>query len=529
MQETIRTYCTRVCVPLLVALQPGCALTPYFAYTNTSLAESKGTAPKASFEIAPRSTKKNSKVLVLLALSGGGSRAAYFSARTMLALQRVPQQEGAPVNVLDEVDLISSVSGGSLAAAYYASTYDLGDSPPSLGRRIWDEPTVKELMSQNYIGRWLGNWFWPVNIVKFWFTAFDRTDIMAQTFADNFFDSKATGIDLRMRDLNPARPNILLNATTGSRSYDECNRERAKRFGTIFTFTREDFAAKLNSDIADYEIARAVMASAAFPAAFNHMTLRDFNEPECPEHKGEYYLHVFDGGNSDNLGLISLKRVLLANHAAAIGMHNQARYQRIVVIFVDAFRNSRGANPSSPNPREFLDYFVDTNFMDATDSLLEANRLHILDEFFSRNIANYDKTQQGQRQCDRDNLPDHACVANSAWKRPSALELQEVLKQKLFFFHVNFDAVTDKVVREKLHSIPTTFKLEDGEMRAIESGVANIFADPPDPENSAHACVARLAQVIMAPDITEAMVAGNPWCGGTGQKEKNERARMLRP
>ena len=173
-------------------------------------------------------------------------------------------------------------------------------------------------MSRNYVGRWVGNWFWPLNIAKFWLTAFDRTDIMAQTFADNLFDRTTTGVDLRFADLNPSRPNLVLNATIGSRSYDE--KDRAKLFGTVFTFTHEDFAAKLNSEIASYELARAVMASASFPAAFNYMTLGDLHEPPgCPDHGDACYVHVFDGGNSDNLGLISIKRATLCSRPTGSG------------------------------------------------------------------------------------------------------------------------------------------------------------------------------------------------------------------
>ncbi|PYO19509.1 MAG: hypothetical protein DMD88_15055, partial [Candidatus Rokuibacteriota bacterium] len=223
-------------------LLQGCALTTHFAYTNTTLARTENKAPQASFEIKRR-TRQYGDVLVLLALSGGGSRAAYFSARTMLALERVPGPQGATLNVLNEVDLISAVSGGSLAAAYYAASFDAGTPGIPPGRRKWDERTVTDLMSRNYIARWIGNWFWPLNIAKFWLTAFDRTDIMAQTFADNFFDSTRTGVDLRIRDLNPARPNLVLNATIGSRSYREDDPARAKLFGTVFTFTHEDFAA----------------------------------------------------------------------------------------------------------------------------------------------------------------------------------------------------------------------------------------------------------------------------------------------
>lgn len=491
-------------------LLQGCAL---FAYTNTKLGTPEIRAPQASFAIAPRPVKREPRVLVLLALSGGGSRAAYFSARTMQALERLPGPQGQ-INALNEVDLISSVSGGSLAAAYYASSFDPGTSSD---RRIWDDRTVTDLLSRNYIARWVGNWFWPVNIAKFWFTAFDRTDIMAQTFADNLFDSATTGIDLRFRDLNPSRPNLVLNATVGSRSYDENDPEGAKLFGTVFTFTHEDFVAKLASDIGDYELARGVMASATFPAAFNYMTLRDMHEPPtCPGTGPDCFVHVFDGGNADNLGLMSLKRVLLANHAAAI-----TRHDRIVVILVDAYRRSRGVDPRSANPRGLLSYVIDLNFLDATDSLLEANRQRLLDEFFSRGIVEYAKVDL----CRRDNLPDDACVASPAWRGPSTARLQQILAEKLFFFHVTFDAVTDTTLRERLHAIPTTFSFDPGEMDAIEKGVADIFTNP---AGTAQPCVRRLGEILTQPSGTRVVVEGNPWCGGAGRAEKEERARFQR-
>ncbi len=497
-----------------VTLLQGCALTSHFAYTNVRLEKPENPAPKASFEIVTRPTKRQPRVLVLLALSGGGSRAAYFSARTMLALERVPGPGGATLNVLNEVDLISSVSGGSLAAAYYASSFDPGAAGTPPGRRRWDERAVTDLLGRNYIGRWIGNWFWPLNIVKFWFTAYDRTDIMAQTFADNLFDHTTTGVDLTIRDLNPARPNLVLNATIGSRTYDRTDPVRAKVFGTVFTFTHEDFTAKLESDVGDYELARAVMATASFPAAFNYMTLRDLHEPAtCPDHVPTCYLHVFDGGNADNLGLTSVKRVLLSDGAAVL-----RDYERIVVVLVDAYRRSLGVDPRSANPRSLLDYVVDTNFLDATDSLLEANRHRLLDEFFARTIAEYVQAAD----CHRDNLPDHACPI-PGWPGPPVDRLRRAIAEKLFFFHVAFDAVTDQALVERLHAIPTTFKFEGGEMEAIEKGVANIFTDP---NGAGYACVRRLGELIAAPGTTPVVVANNLWCGGAGRTEIEERARL---
>src|SRR5256886_15223118 len=93
----------------------------------------------------------------------------------------------------------------------------------------------------------------------------------------------------------------------------------------------------------------------------------------------------------------------------------------------------------------------------------------------------------------------------------------------LFFFHVAFDAVIDQKVREKLHTIPTTFAFGDGEMEAIEAGVASIFGDP---RGAAHACVRLLGEILAAPSVTRPAIDGNPWRGGGSVAEERERQRV---
>jgi hypothetical protein len=329
-----------------------------FAYYNRPVEPSPPPVTRATFNI--REDRGEKDVLVLLALSGGGSRAAYFSGAVMLRMQQV----FSDLDLLQEVDVISSVSGGSLPAAYYAVSRDpairLRDQPPPAVRehpklrydpatrelalsggpltpteidaarpaftdpqdrrqferlvaqqavasnRVWDAPTVKDLMARNYVARWLTNWFWPDNIFLYWFTAYDRSDIMAQTFADNLYDIRYTGRDLKFRDINPERPYLILNATNGTERADQTDSE----FGSIFTFTDEDFRQRANSDVGSYFVARAVMASAAFPVVFNYTTLRNyfFSKPNR-------YLHLFDGGNAARIDgcnrLQALLRVVL--------------------------------------------------------------------------------------------------------------------------------------------------------------------------------------------------------------------------
>ncbi len=510
----------RLALGMLIALLiSGCAS---YASTNTVWQAATAQPAKVSFTITPRPGKQQEKVLVLLALSGGGSRAAYFSARTMLALSELTGPQGQTVDVLGEVDLISAVSGGSLTAAFYASTYDDdGDAVSSVpaGARQWDQASIDHELRKNFTMRWIGNWFWPTNLLKFWLTAFDRTDIMAQTFADNLFDTVPLGNDLLMRDLNPARPNLIINATLGSTSPCTTRVNGTKTFGSVFTFTEEDFKDKLNADIAGYELARAVMASSTFPAVFNFMTLTDFSDrsEDCIQSNtpGSRYVHTFDGGNSDNLGLRSITRSLLTNRAAAI-----KHYSRIVVILVDAYRPSIGANPIRPDPRNAISYVVDTNFMESSDSLLEANRHGLLMSYFGRSLAN----QQSPDACLRESLPDHACVASphDDWHTPAGFDVQRALRDKLFFFHIAFDAVDDPGLKEALQAIPTTFNLSTvyrqvgdetlriDEARIIRDGVDNIFAGANDQVRD---CVSTLAAIIVDPETAPIPGRQNSWCG----------------
>ena len=60
-------------------------------------------------------------VMLVLAFSGGGTRAAAMSYGVLEALRDTPIEiDGKRARLLDEVDLITSVSGGSFTSAYYA-------------------------------------------------------------------------------------------------------------------------------------------------------------------------------------------------------------------------------------------------------------------------------------------------------------------------------------------------------------------------------------------------------------------------
>lgn len=492
-------YC--VAVSIMVIGLSRCSSLPYWAFFNRP-AETTQTqvVSQTSFTVRQhreartctdgimRDPKRNKDVLVLLALSGGGSRAAYFSALSMLEMEKIKLNiGGVKSDVLHEVDVISSVSGGSLAGAYYAVSYDPGSECAGYLNRPWNKAEVRRLMTMDFRWRWLGRWFYPHNIARYWLTKWDRTDIMAKVFADKLFD-KITGFDLTLGELNPLRPNLILNTTSGVE-----DKPMGIRFGEVFTFTTEDFA-RICSSVDKYSVAHAVMATAAFPGVFNFVTLRNYcwkdamHESQNPVYQNfvggsaenlglisRRYLHVFDGGNADNLGLTSLKRVIwrsLKDHDTQPFLP----YKNVIVIMVDSFTDYHGVDPKEPDPRTRFDFIMDTNAMDALNCLLQANRKRLLDEFAQGNGILFPfAVEPGgteNKRCieffaNRDDAKKYCNKTADYWQT-----LNKTIRDKLSFVHLSFDKVADVegcieppatdprgCLRHQLNKISTDFRL----------------------------------------------------------------------
>ncbi|MEO5632181.1 MAG: patatin-like phospholipase family protein [Nitrospiraceae bacterium] len=269
---------------------------------------------------------------VALAISGGGSRAANFGAAIMLELQ----QRG----LLEQVDVISGVSGGTLPAVYYG----LGDKAGA-----FTEQAVREELGYDFQSSWIRRWFLPQNIFRYWLSDFTRSDIMVQVFNNRLYH------DATFADLQP-HPKILLNSTIHNDN-------------TRFTFTDERFA-KLHSVLAPYRVANAVNASSAFPGAFQDVTLQWYMEPT-------QFLHLYDGGPIDNLGVQAITEYLNRN---ILGTSLDRLFPKgCVIIVIDATPSSEHTELNAKrSSRSFIDYFVDTNALDATDAMLSESRRSLL-------------------------------------------------------------------------------------------------------------------------------------------------------
>ena len=271
---------------------------------------------------------------VALAISGGGSRAANFGAAAMLELQ----QRG----LLEQVDVISGVSGGALPAVYYG----LGAKADA-----FTEPELRERLGYDFQSSWIRRWFLPHNIFRYWLSDFTRSDIMVQVFNNALYDEATFG------DLRP-HPRILLNATVHNDH-------------TRFTFTDDRFA-ELHSVLAQYELANAVNASSSFPGVFQDVTLQKYVAPT-------QYVHLYDGGPIDNLGVQAVIEYLNRN---ILGTTLDRLFPRgCLIVVIDATPTSEhpDLNSAPSSRRKIVDYFIDTNALDATDAMLMEARRTLLE------------------------------------------------------------------------------------------------------------------------------------------------------
>ena len=311
----------------------GCALLPgHWRPGWNEEWRSKEPVPKtaASWELTELET--TDRRFLALSISGGGSRAANFGAAIMLELQERQW--------LAQVDVISGVSGGTLPAVYYGLREKAGP---------FTESALRKSLGYDFQGSWIRRWFLPQNIFRYWLSDFTRSDIMVQVFNNELYHD-ATFAQLERH------PKILLNSTIHNDH-------------TRFTFSDERFA-RLRSVLASYPVANAVNASSAFPGAFQDVTLQWYMNP--PQ-----YLHLYDGGPIDNLGVQAITEYINRN---ILGTSLKRLFPKgCLIIIVDATPASEHPNLNTvESSRSFVDYFVDTNALDAMDAMLLESRRSLL-------------------------------------------------------------------------------------------------------------------------------------------------------
>lgn len=275
--------------------------------------------------------------LLMLAFSGGGTRAAALSYGVLEELRNTQiGPAGKQHRLLDDVGLVSSVSGGSFTAAYYALW----------GDRIFTdfEPRfLKKRVQTGLLLRTLAPW----NQIRLASPRFSRSDLAAEYY-DQLLFKGATFAALG----GPDRPFLSVNATDVST-------------GARFEFTQDEFDL-IRSDLSRFPISRAVAASSAFPVCLTPVVLKNYSADQ-PQADPEWvqaivqdpsastrlryvalqarsytdghrrFIHLLDGGLSDNLGLRgALDRAIARQESTRVpGVPSQLP-RRVAIIVVDA-------------------------------------------------------------------------------------------------------------------------------------------------------------------------------------------------
>jgi NTE family protein len=273
-------------------------------------------------------------VALMLAFSGGGTRAAALAYGVMLEMRDTTMViDGKPRKLLDEVNIISSVSGGSFTSAYYGL----------FGDRIFDD--YEEVFLKRDIESELVHGL--LNPLR-WFSSKGRTEMAIDLYQKTVFHDK-TFADLQRQ----GGPMILINASDLG-------------YGVRFSFVQEYFDL-LCSDIQSYPVARAVAASSAVPLVFNPVVLENYSgcnsaelawlvdagkrEKDNAELESVFkgletyaqkdkrkYAHFVDGGITDNLGLRAIYEIVEAGGGARefILQKRHKNPRHLVVISVNA-------------------------------------------------------------------------------------------------------------------------------------------------------------------------------------------------
>jgi NTE family protein len=297
--------------------------------------------PGAGYRIGHVKPEENSdNILFYLTFSGGGTRAAALSYGVLEKLKSTEViVDGKKRRLLDEVDGISSVSGGSFTAGYYGL----------FGERIFQDFETK-FLKKNIQGALLVRaLFNPIDWIKLFSGTFGRSDLSAQYYDKHVFE-KGTFGDMAAR----TGPLIVINATDMTS-------------GTRLGFTQDVFDI-ICSDLSSFPVSRAAAASSAVPMILSPITLRNYagtcgyKLPEGFEGmlkgraiserrfylannfavyfdaKKKSYIHLIDGGVSDNLGLRAiLDRVILKGSVwNTLKGTPRENAHKIVIIVVNA-------------------------------------------------------------------------------------------------------------------------------------------------------------------------------------------------
>lgn len=447
----------------LVFILTGCT---GMAPTNARLQQVK---PNEGYRIAQLlkanpNPNNDPNTLVMLAFSGGGTRAAAFSYGVLEELRRTTlAAQGKSYRLIDEVDIITGVSGGSFTALSYAL----------YGERLFTEFEPR-FLKRDVQGELIGLALHPKTWGKLGSAGYGRSEMAADYYDDILFQG-ATFDDLT----NAQGPLAIVTGTDLST-------------GARFEFTQDSFDL-LCSDLGKVRLARAAATSSAVPVILTPVTYRNYGGkcgashpawvadvtragPNRPagramlryrdivafeDSANRPYLHIVDGGVSDNLGLRGILEAFEELEASPKFQKatNISQIRHIVVVVV----NSRSAPSTdwnrSPTPPGIVAELLQSSSVPIDHFSYES--VELLKDIAQR-WSNTRKLEVAER-------------------RLAGMSLQEAEASvpKLTFdaIDVSFDAITEAKERHYFMNLPTSFTLPGEDVDRLRDLGSRLFRE----------------------------------------------------
>jgi NTE family protein len=448
---------------LVLLLLGGCATRP----VNPPIAQAD---PGNGYRFENRvQVKEKGGNIVILAFSGGGTRAAAFSYGVLEFLRRTeatgPRGTG---RLLDQVDIITGVSGGSFTALAYGL----------YGDRLFTE-YEQRFLKRDVQGEIVSRSINPLNWGKLGSTGWGRSELAAELYDEILFDGATFGDLARGKG-----PMIMASATDIST-------------GARFIFNQRIFDV-LCSDLNAVRLSRAASASSAVPVVLSPVTfnnyggtcgtdtpawIRPFLDADNPPRpaarairsaKAEEafrdsvhrpYLHLVDGGVSDNVGMRAVLdglEVMEALHE--LGVPSPLDGARRIIVFIV---NSLSSPPTNWDESD--------NPPGPVDVLLKAAGTPI--DAFSYEAVELLRDTAARWQTLRRIRNSPAFAANTDPAVTAALRVPEA---EIYAIDVSFPRLKDKAEREFLDRQPTSFVLTPEAVDRLRAAAGTIIMESPE-------------------------------------------------
>jgi NTE family protein len=398
------------------------------------------------------SKTENYSILVTVTMSGGGTRAAAFAYGVLEGLREAKiDWSHQHTDLLNEVDLVSGVSAGSILATYMTAF-----GPQNLS------DFKQDFLYTNFQNQLILSALTFTNMVHLTSPDFGRGNLLVDQL--NVLYKGKTFADL------PVRPRLLVSATDLSKAVS-------------FQFTPEQFSL-ICSDLNSVPLAFAVGASSSVPFIFSPISVKNYSGSEHCAHTSTInnknsaqidlrmrqlykdkltylssdkrpFVHLVDGALSDNLGLRSImdRAAVGGNIGALVSNAPTHSIHRMVIVVIN----------SEIDPLENIDRSGETpDVIEVASALRFSKGLSASAETIAM-LEESAATWTEQLKTSEMNTPGNMFAADS----------------QLHIVQVNLREIPDPVLRERLKSLPTVFHLPRQEVDdLILAGKQTLEASP---------------------------------------------------